>query len=403
MGVDPVVVDDRPGEVGDIEVVATDAGGLEALAAVDVVVKTPGLSRYRDDVAQLEAKGIPVVGGLGLWLAEADLSRVACVTGTKGKSTTVTILAHLATGLGRRVFAGGNLGSPPYDPAVSDDYDLFVIETSSYQAADVAVSPPVVAVTSLHPDHIPWHVTVENYYRDKLSLCTQPGARTTVAAGTDAGLRSRADQLGPDVQWVDPDTWGRTWAADLGLKGTHNLVNAGIARSCLVALGIDEAAEPNIAEVCGGFEHLESRLEPVATVDGVDFVDDSLSTNVLSTLAAVEAFPGRPVVLIAGGLDRGIDFEELAEGLAERNTPTLVLTAYQTGPAIHEAMVRHATPNLTSVACESLDEAMEVAWPWAKERTAVVLLSPAAASFDAFDDYRHRARVFREAVARVSR
>ncbi len=399
MGVVPVVVDDRPGDpIDGVAVLATDQGGLAALAEVDVVIKTPGISRHRDEVAHLEAQGVAVVGGLGLWLAEVDRSRVVCITGTKGKSTTASILAHLARGLGRRVFAGGNLGSPPYDPAVADDYDLYVIETSSYQAADVAVSPPVVAVTSLHPDHLPWHGSVDAYYRDKLSLCTQPGAQVTVASGIDPELRRRSHQLGPQVRWVDPDTWGGAWSAGLGLVGTHNLVNAGIARSCLVALGIDEAADERIEGACEGFEPLESRLARIATIDGVDFVDDSLSTNVLSTLAAVDAFPDRAVALIAGGFDRGIDFDELAAGLAERNAPTLVLTAYTTGPAINNAVSRYSNDLLSAVACTSLAHAVEAAWPWARERAGVVLLSPAAASFDAFDDYRHRAEVFRQTV-----
>ena len=98
-----------------------------------------------------------MVGGLGLWLAEADLRRVLCVTGTKGKSTTSSLTGHLLTGLGYRCMVGGNIGAVPYDPANAGDFDFWVIEVSSYQATDLPVSPPVVAVTSLHPDHLDWH------------------------------------------------------------------------------------------------------------------------------------------------------------------------------------------------------------------------------------------------------
>src|SRR5579871_885710 len=125
-----VLVDDRPDA---LDVLATDEGGLAALQRCDVVVKTPGLSRYRPEVAQLSAAGIPVVGGLGLWLAEADLRRVLCVTGTKGKSTTSSLTGHLLTGLGYRCMVGGNIGVVPYDPDIHDDFDYWVIEVSSYQ------------------------------------------------------------------------------------------------------------------------------------------------------------------------------------------------------------------------------------------------------------------------------
>ena len=136
-------------------------GGLDALGRCDVVVKAPGISRYRPDVAELEAAGIPVVGGLGLWMEEVDRDRVVCVTGTKGKSTTTAVAGHLLDRLGYRCLVGGNIGRPPWDPDVGDDYDFWVVETSSFQATDLASSPPVVAVTSLAPDHLDWHGDVE--------------------------------------------------------------------------------------------------------------------------------------------------------------------------------------------------------------------------------------------------
>ncbi|MBC7373597.1 MAG: UDP-N-acetylmuramoyl-L-alanine--D-glutamate ligase, partial [Frankiales bacterium] len=160
LGVDPIVVDDRPGP----GVTATGQGGLELLLGCDVVVKTPGLSRYRADVQQLQRAGVPVRGGLGLWLEDADRTRVLTLTGTKGKSTTASIAGGLLRGLGYRVLIGGNLGVPPWDPAVGQDYDWWVVEVSSYQATDVTTGPPVVVVTSLSQDHLDWHGSAEQYY-----------------------------------------------------------------------------------------------------------------------------------------------------------------------------------------------------------------------------------------------
>src|SRR5262249_20909996 len=190
-----------------IAVLAADHRGLAALRSCEVVVETTGKSRYDDDVVALEAAGVLVVGGLGLWFEEADRERVVCVTGTKGKSTTTWVLGHLLGNLGYRVFVGGNLGQTPYDDDVAaQPFDYWVIEVSSYQATDFASSPPLTAVTSLHPDHLTWHRgDADTYYRDKLSLCGQPGARVTVANGDSELLRGRARELAREVRWVHAD------------------------------------------------------------------------------------------------------------------------------------------------------------------------------------------------------
>jgi UDP-N-acetylmuramoylalanine--D-glutamate ligase len=411
LGVDAVLVDDRPpeGGVDGRPVQATGGLGLDALTRCDVVIKTPGISRYRTEVARIEDGGTPVVGALGLWLAEADLSRVVCVTGTKGKSTTASVLGHLLRGLGRSVLVGGNLGVPPYDPDARTDVDWWVIEVSSYQAADIAVAPPVVAVTSLHPDHLTWHAgDVATYYADKLSLCTRPGADLTVANGDSPLLRERRALLGPRVEWVSVDgVPADDWAAGLGLLGAHNHRNALIARACLRAMGIEAADDDDaLARAAEGYEHLESRLRPVATLGGVLFVDDSLSTNVLPTLAAVDAFPGRAVVVIVGGQDRGIDYGPLVDGLTARKDPTLVAVVdSEAAPRIRAAFDAHAAfapdpGDLEVVEVPDLDAAAWLGHDWARP-DGVVLLSPAAPSFDRFRDYRDRAAAFVAAVDRL--
>lgn len=408
VGAEPVIVDDHPeraqAAAGDAPaVLPADSTGMAALSECPVVVKSPGVSRHRPEVAALIAGGVRVVGGLSLWLAGTDRERVVCITGTKGKSTTTEIAAHLARGLGVRAAAGGNLGVPPWAPDAPTDVDLWVVETSSYQAADLEVSPPVVAVTSLAPDHLPWHGDTATYYADKLSLCTRTGARVTVAAADSAELVAHRNLLGTTVRWVDADTYDPEWADPLGLRGAHNLVNAAVARAVLEEVGIPGADDDDaLRRAAEGFGGLEGRLETVAVVDGVEFVDDTLSTNVLPTLAALETFGGRRIALIAGGADRGLDHRPLGEALAARAAPTLVTTVHTTGPAIAEA-VRTATAHRSGsttevVECADLADAVRRAWRWARP-DGVVLLSPAAASFDAFTDHRHRSRVFRDCIA----
>jgi UDP-N-acetylmuramoylalanine--D-glutamate ligase len=384
LGIEPILVDDHP---ADETVQATSAAALEQF---NVVVKSPGISRYREEVKDLESRGIPVVGGLGLWLAGQDLKKVICVTGTKGKSTTTSVLGHLLNGLGYPTQTGGNIGTIPWD--THDSTGCWVIEVSSYQATDLPCSPPVVAVTSLHPDHLDWHGGVERYYRDKLSACTQPGADLTIANGDSDLLRTRRNMLGPRVEWVhsedDPEA---TWMASLNLKGQHNRRNALIARRCIHALGIT-ATDRQLTEAAAGYQPLPSRLTTVATIAGVTFVDDSLSTNVLPTIAALDAFPDDKIALIVGGHDRGIDYAPLAAVLKAREAPTYVLTLPDSGPRIHAAI---SSPDVHD--CPDLETAVQLGFSWARPG-GVVLLSPAAPSFGVFRDYRDRGEAFTRAA-----
>ncbi len=401
MGIEPTMVDDQPERIAGETVLRTDGDGLAAMAQATVVVKTPGISRYRPEVRLLEDSGVAVVGGLGLWLQGIDRSKVLCITGTKGKSTTTAVLAHLARGLGLDAFAGGNLGSPPYAPDAPVDADLWVIETSSYQATDLASSPPLVVVTSLSPDHLPWHGDLDTYYRDKLSLCTQPGAELTVAAEAEPLVARRA-MLGPRVRWVAAPADTVRWAMPLGMVGRHNLHNAELARAALRELRVPGSDDDDaLRAASAGFGGLPSRLQYVTTLDGVDCYDDSLSTNVLPTVAAIEAFPDRRIALIAGGMDRNIDYTPLADALARRDLPTLVLAVFTTGPRIRHAIAGVGAPMVEAIAAEDLHQAVRTGWEWARP-DGVLLLSPAAASFDHFTDYAHRARVFRDAIADLS-
>jgi UDP-N-acetylmuramoylalanine--D-glutamate ligase len=340
-----------------------------------------------------------VTGGLGLWLAEADRDRVLCITGTKGKSTTTAIAGHLATGLGQRVLLGGNFGTAPWDPEAPQDVDWWMVETSSYQATDVSVGPAVVAVTSLSQDHLDWHGGPEQYFRDKLSLCRRPGVRRVVADGDSPLLRERADLLGAGVRWVHA-TDDPGWTGGLGLLGEHNVRNALLARAALVELGVPGADDDErIAAAACDFAGLGSRLRPVGRVDGVDFVDDSLSTNVLPTLAAVDAFPGRRVALLVGGHDRGIDYAPLAEGLSGR-ADLLVLCLPDSGSRIAAAL-RAGAPELDVREVPELSDGVRAGFEWARP-DGVVLLSPAAPSFGRYRNYEDRAADFVRSMGSLS-
>jgi UDP-N-acetylmuramoylalanine--D-glutamate ligase len=395
-GIDPVAIVDRETrELSDgRQAIGVHAGGLDLLSGCDVVIKSPGISPYDDDAATVRNGGARLVGGLGLWLEEAPRERVACVTGTKGKSTTTAIAGALCRGLGADAFVGGNLGGPPWDPA-APQADWYVIETSSYQAYDVTTGPKVVAVTALGQDHLTWHHGYANYVRDKLSICTLPGVEVVVVPAADDELRRHSALLGAEVAYV-PDS-EPPWVAELGVIGRHNVRNALVAQAILLELGVPRADDADaLRRGAAGYEPLPSRLSRIGAIGAVDFVDDSLSTNTLPTLASVAAFGGRRVALIVGGEDRGIDYAPLAAGLRAHADSILVLTIPTNGKRIAAAVREHAA-EVTVRECGDLADATTAGYSWACP-DGVVLLSPAAPSFDYFKDYTERAAVFAAAM-----
>ncbi|CAN5900221.1 UDP-N-acetylmuramoyl-L-alanine--D-glutamate ligase [soil metagenome] len=402
LGVVPVLVDDAPATepVDGLEVLPTVAGGLDALLACDVVIKSPGISVYGDEFRRLAGAGVRVAGALDLWLSESSSRRVVGVVGTKGKSTTASILGALLTGLGYKCFVGGNLGVPPYDPAAPDDADYWVIEISSFQVKSLTTAPRVVALTSLHPDHLDWHRDAATYFADKLSICSKPGAGLVVANGDDELIQQYRHLMGDRVRWVHAVDEAPAWIDALGLLGSHNVLNALIARACLDALGV-EATDESLLAAAGNFKPLESRLRLVGRVDGVDFLDDSLSTNVLPTIAALSSFEGRRVALLVGGMDRGIEYGGLAEFLNRRQASTLVLALPQNGDRIASEL-RQAlrSPEVEIRQCSNLVEAVPLAHKWSRPE-GVVLLSPAAPSFGLYRNYRDRAEQFLAAAVSV--
>ena len=209
------------------------------------------------------------------------------------------------------------------------------------------------------------------------------------------------------MRWVEPPADpAHAWSHELGLRGAHNVRNAELARVAIEELGIDAATDDAaMTQAARGFESLPSRLTSIGTLHGVEFVDDSLSTNVLPTIAAIDAFAGRPLALIVGGYDRGIDYAELAAALAARDAPTFVIGIPDSGSRIIAAVdaAAAAAGGAANVPIETLLADTLAAATQAGFRRVwgdgVVLLSPAAASFGHFGSYRERAASFHDAFA----
>ena len=394
-GITPTaVVSDRaaPG------VEALHDGGLEKLLKCDVVIKSPGISRYLPEADKLRGAGVVLTSGLDLWMAGAPRERVICVTGTKGKSTTSAIAGALISGLGHSVFVGGNIGTPPWDPD-SAEADWYVIETSSYQAVELTHGPAIVVVTSLGQDHLPWHGDYETYVRDKLSICSLADVRQVIVPNWDQEIARHENLLGNKVTWVEDSS--PSWVNSLKVIGSHNKRNALLAREALVQIGVPNANNDNaIAEAAESYEPLPSRLTEIGRVNDVIFVDDSLSTNTLPTIAAIETFSKERLAIILGGKDRGIDYQPLALALADHEGELLIATIPDNGPRIAQT-IRATSTDIEVQECADLASAVEKAFAWANP-SGVVLLSPAAPSFGVFKDYADRSRAFKALMEEIA-
>jgi UDP-N-acetylmuramoylalanine--D-glutamate ligase len=381
---------------------SADTDVVGALRECDVVVRSPGVSTHRPELCALSEAAVPVTTATSLWLAEREGRGVIGVTGTKGKSTTAALASHLARAAGRPVHLAGNIGVPALDLLDSEPSELAVVELSSYQIADLATGPEVAVITSLFREHLDWHGSEEAYRADKLRILGLPGVRAAVVNARSEQLVAAAAGTGANVTlYGTPDGWDATpsgvalngelvvASAELSLPGEHNALNLCGALAALEAFGVEPPALP---EALHGFRTLPHRLEAVAEHEGVLWVDDSISTTPESTLAAIASFPRRDVVLIGGGQDRGQDYAELGRVLAERNATVIGLPS--TGPRLVAAARGAGVP--AARALESADMPAAVALARTLGRAgAVVLLSPAAPSYDNYRNFEERGERFR--------
>jgi UDP-N-acetylmuramoylalanine--D-glutamate ligase len=375
-----------------------------ALRRADVVVRSPAIGESHPWVIELRARGTRITGGTSLWMAERK-DRTIAVTGSKGKSTTASLISHLLTGTGRPNTLGGNIGIAVLDLPESDRY---VLELSMYQCADLDDSPHIAALTALMPEHLDWcrNHTVEEYYAHKLNLIAhRPGhvvynadeavlsAHVTVEGALGVGRPDTFHVTGDTVYLAGEPLFARS---TLPLVGRHNAGNLCVALGALQCAGVDCVAEKDaIAAALATFQPLEHRLTPIADPSGVTFVDDSLSTIPQSAIHAIEAYSGRPLAVIVGGEDRGVDYTPLRDFLAQHAVVATLIGIPDSGPRILDVV--KDVPTITTVTADDLPQAVRMGREIVPSG-GVVLLSPAAPSYGRFDNYQHRSRVFRQAV-----
>lgn len=402
--------------------------------AYDLCIASPGISMFEPFYQSAQKASAEVVSEVEFAWRESDADAVwVAITGTNGKTTTTSLAAHLACACGMNAAAVGNIGDTCLGAVAGGKVNVYVAEVSSYQLASTSRFAPQVAVlTNITPDHLHWHKSHEAYAEAKAkvfaNLSQVPGAlavidatddeargvvRTMKAAGADlgydylpvgtaSGLASDMRQKCGSANSAFLSAEGHLTvcfgdqeadlgpAANLQIKGAHNVSNALMALAAILRIGGDPEA---CAAALATFAPLEHRIEPCGSVRGIACYNDSKATNVDATLVALPAFaPAKPVVLL-GGDDKGTDLAPLVQKCCEYARAVVCfgdakdrfLAAFdQCGIPVHEA------PHMA----EAFDVALQVATP-----EDVILLSPACASFDEFHSFEERGTVFKSLVA----
>jgi UDP-N-acetylmuramoylalanine--D-glutamate ligase len=386
-------------------------GGEDAawLDGTDCVVTSPGVPRENLLLQEAQRRGIPV-------LSEIELAYrffgapVAAITGTNGKSTTTTLVGEMIRASGQRVFVGGNLG-PPFVGALDRDWDWGVLEISSFQLEWIEQFRPRIAVLlNVSEDHLDRYASLADYRAAKARIFERQGDADVAVLNRDDPLvwqtrgeiKARVVSFGAaetsqgafaaagEIVWRDGAGEERFSLARARLQGAHNLENMMAAVAAAKSAGVPAAA---IQQTLESFPGLEHRLEFVREKDGVRYYNDSKGTNVGAVVKSLASF-NQPVILLAGGVDKGGDYAPLAPGVKQK-VRRLVLFG-----AAKEIIARALGSLTETVIVEDLPTAVRNAAAHARSGD-VVLLSPACSSFDQFRNYAERGQAFKALVEQL--
>ena len=390
--------------------VETGGHGERTFRGQDLIVVSPGVPVDAAPLVQARAAGEPVIGEIEL-AAQNLPGEIVAITGSNGKTTTTTLAGEILAAGGFPVSVGGNIGTPAISLVErATRQTIVVLEVSSFQLETIQTFRPKVAVVlNVTPDHLDRHRTFQTYVDAKARIFeNQQASDFAVLNEDDPTCRTFRDRTRAQVFWFSRKKEvpqgacvrdGKIFFLDgksqrevmlvseISLKGAHNVENV-LAGVCAGALMGCEPAK--IRQAIQNFKAVEHRLEYVATIKGVEYFDDSKATNVDATIKALESFP-KNIHLILGGKDKGSDYTVLNDLLRER-----VKRVYTIGAAA-EKIESHIKGAAEVVHAETLENAIRRASAVA-EPGDVVLLAPACASFDQFQSYNHRGRVFKEVV-----
>lgn len=380
------------------------------------IIKSPGIPDKAEIIKKIKAAGIPVVDEIEFAYGYTN-AKIIAITGTNGKTTTTLLTYHLLQSAGYNVGLGGNVGFSMARQVAEKNYDWYVLELSSFQLDGIKrFNPQTAILLNITPDHLDrYEYDMQNYVDSKFRIVQNMKAgQHFIYYADDAQIAYEVDKRKPEADKISISLHKDAWTtvdftdevmrfkleeafsiaqSETTLKGPHNLINTMAAVSAVYKAGVSvEAIRAGLAT----FKNAPHRLEPVATIQGVDFVNDSKATNVDSVSYALDSFD-KPLVWIAGGVDKGNDYN-LIKSFVQRKVRTLICLGKD------NTKLREAFGDVVADIQEtqSVHELVRMAFQAAKAGD-VVLLSPACASFDLFRNYEDRGDQFRKAVLELKK
>lgn len=380
---------------------------------IDLIVKSPGIPPTAPILVKAQMRNIEVITDLELAYRISPTDNIITITGTNGKTTTTALIGEIFKKTHYNTYVAGNIGvGILWDMVNAKKEDVFVIEASSFQLENtVYFKPKVSLITNITPDHINWHGSLENYINAKKKVFKNQGqSEYTVLNYEDETLRKMKDEINSNIIWfsVNQELDNGVFIEEdyivikdgqninkvlpykeLRILGKHNLENALGAVAVSWAMGVKIET---IAEVLREFPGVEHRIEYVKTINEMSFYNDSKGTNPDSTIKAIEALDA-PIILIAGGYDKGTEFDELILSFNGKIKELILLGG--TKDKIKETALKHGFNKIHLV--ENMNRAVKLAYDLGEEKDNI-LLSPACASWDMYNNFEERGQDFKDAV-----
>lgn len=388
---------------------------LEGLKNQDLIMRTPGFEFFTKELQDEIKGGTEVASEMELFFRLCPC-KIYAVTGSDGKTTTTSLIAKMLEESGKKVYLGGNIGRAllPLAEEVEEN-DVAVVELSSFQLISMKQSPDVAVVTNVTPNHLDHHKDMQEYIDAKRNILIWQnenckavlGYENDVSKGMEADVKgsvrfftrlSKIDNGAfiDDAGYLTLDGRQIVHQSEVALRGLHNLENLLAAFAAVEG----DVADEIMAKVAREFKGVEHRIEPVRTLNGVQWFNDSIATSPTRVIAGLKAFPQK-ICIIAGGYDKNIPYEPLAKPVLDH--VKLLVVMGQTGPKIEKVVSEHpdfASSGLKILHAETMEQAVQLMYENTVEGD-IVSLSPASAAFDLYPNFEYRGRHYKDLVNKL--
>lgn len=372
-----------------------DPDYLKKLDQFDVIVRSPGVYRYLPEIMAAQKAGAEITSAIKIFFAKCP-AKIIGVTGTKGKGTTSTLIYEILKKADKDVYLVGNIGKPYLEILSKLNADSFVVmEISSFQLIDMDISPHIAVVLNITLDHMDWHKDRTEYVSSKKNIVKYQSASDWAIVNSDYETsKSFAEETKAKVIYFSKGGLELKYKTNLLLRGEHNQENIAAAVAVCKILKIKDEVS---LEVLAKFRGLEHRLELVGEINGVAFYNDSFATGPQPTIAAIKSF-NEPITLILGGSDKGLNYDELGDEVVRQKQVKKVIIIGKIGPMIIRSLnLAKFHGSIINLKQKPMAKIVQNAFR-NTPKGGVVLLSPAAASFDMFANYKDRGNQFKKAV-----